>query len=255
MTGAAGARENAYDLLGKTLAPFVNLLTAKNAGRALSADVSVVEMTGLPAENAGLRVNLSMENPDKLRLRAKVLGADSAVCRNGQQLWAAPGAAIGALLNQLPTSAAPAKPEGRLEDFVLQLPENQLAFLPALFQVTDEGDESVNGESCRVLDLTLIPELARSAGEGDWSARIWVRSGGKLAKLELLKPHWHVTVAFDRLDFTGPLPAGTWQPPADQAADVLRLDAAKFKQLLSFIGLTPRLEGNAPSLPVPKSTN
>jgi len=236
MTAGARARENPYDVLGKTLAPFITLLSVRNTGRALSADVSLVEMTGLPPDNAGLKINLSMENPDKLCLRGKVLGAEAAVCRNGQQIWAAPGGTLGTLLNQLP--AVPLSKSGnKLGNFVLEVPENQLAFLPALFQVTEEGDEQVGGESCRVLDLVLIPELSRSAGAGDWSARIWVRPGNKLAKFELLKPHWHLTVAIDRLEFTGPLPKSSWQPPADQAADVLRLDAIKFKMILDFIGL------------------
>jgi len=236
MTVAARARENPYDVLGKTLAPFVNLLAAKNSGRSLTAEISLVEMTGLPQDNSGLKINVSMENPDKLCLRAKVLGLESAVCRNGQQIWAAPGGTIGALLNQLPAISL-TKSGGKLGNFVLELPENQLTFLPALFQITEEGDESVNGESCRVLDLALIPELARSAGAGDWSARIWVRSGNKLAKFELLKPHWHLTIAIDHLEFSGALPESTWQPPGDQAADVLKLDASKFKLLLDFIGL------------------
>ena len=237
MASTAAARENAYDVLGKTLAPFVNVLSARNAGRSVFADCSLVEMTGLPVEDVGLCVNIALENPDKLCLRAKLMGIQSAVCRNGQQIWAAPGGTIGALIDRLP-AVAPAKSGGsKLGDFVLAVPENQLAFLPALFQVTDSGDEQINGESCRVLDLALMPELARSAGVSDWSARAWIRPGYKIAKLELLKPRWHLIVAFDKIEFSRSLPESTWQPPADQAADVLRLDAAKFKLIMEFIGL------------------
>ena len=236
LSASAGARENAYDVLGKTLTPFVNVLSPKNTGHAISAEVSLVEMTAIRAEDAGMHVTFLLQNPDKLCLRANVMGAQAAVCRNGNQIWAAPGGTLGALLNMLP-ALPPAKSAGKLPEFVLNLPENQLVFMPALFKVTDSGDEQVNGESCRVLDVTLIPELAHSAGAHDWSARIWVRAGYQPAKFELLKPHWHMIITIDKLAFTGSLPDSAWEPSASQAADVLRLDATRFLQLLKFIGL------------------
>ena len=47
-------RENAYDVLGKTLAPFVNLLAKQGRGpdRALSMNLRVIEATNLPRELA-----------------------------------------------------------------------------------------------------------------------------------------------------------------------------------------------------------
>ena len=233
-SGAVDARENAYDLLGKTLAPFVNLLVAKNKGQAVTGDLSLLEMTGLTADQAGLLIHVAMENPDKLCLSAKVMGAQATFCRNGQKFWAAPGTMLGLLLNQLP-AAASGKSEKNPPNFVIQLPENQLAFLPALFQVKDEGDQSVNGETCRVLNLTLNPELARAAGKNNCSARIWVRPGSQLARIELFKPQWHVLLALDRLEFKPKLPESTWQPSAEQEADLLQIEPAKLSQLLELL--------------------
>ena len=82
------------------------------------------------------------------------------VCRNGQHLWALPGLKFETLLGQLPglssaetrREAGPFRPAGSGEE---------IGFLPALFQVTDAGDETAGRPACRVLDATLIPELAR----------------------------------------------------------------------------------------------
>lgn len=228
------ARENPYDLVGKSLAPFVNLLSAKNSGHSATADFTLIEMTGLPPENAGFLLHVSMENPDKLCLNGTFMGAQATLCRNGRQIWVTPGSALSLLLNQLPPVTSN-KPESPLGNFVLGIPDNQLAFLPALFQVKEENDATINGESCRVLHLVLIPELARSTGMTDCSARIWVRPGYKLARLELIKPNWHLTLGIDHLEFNQKIPASTWQPPTDPAADALQIDPVKIKQLFDFI--------------------
>ena len=229
----ANARENAYDLLGKTLAPFVNLLVLKNKGQAVTADLSIIEMTGLPPDETGLPIHLAMENPDKLWLSSKIMGTPTTLCRNAEKIWAAPGTMLGLVLNQLPP-AKPGKSEKKTPDFVLQIPENQLAFLPALFQVKDEGEQTVNQETCRVLLLALNPELRRAAGKNNGSARIWVRPGYQLARIELFKPEWHVILALNHLEFRQKLPESTWQPPTDQA-DLLQIEPPKLNQILDFI--------------------
>ena len=229
------ARENAYDLLGKTLAPFVNLLSAKNPGHSVSGDLFLIEMTGIPPENAGIQVHVALENPDKLYLSGSFMSAQATLCRNGRQIWASPGGTLGLFLNQL-APATSDKKEVPLGNFVLGIPDNQLAFLPALFQVKEEGDDAINGESCRVLHLMLIPELAHSAGLSNFTAKIWIRSGYLLARVELLNPHGHVTLGIEHLDFKSKLPESIWQPPTDPAADVLRIDPSRIKQLFDFMG-------------------
>jgi len=229
---AQSAPENPYDIFGRTLAPFVNLF-AKNAtspNRAMSADLRLAEAGGkaakLPPGAAGQTLRLSVQSPDKLRLRAPFSGEEITLVRNGQEVWAVPGSKIEAIINHAEAAGELPKPpkKYKLKPFELPIPEQQLVFLPILFQVKDAGEELVNGQMCRVLDVKLMPELARAMKDEiqEWSARLWVQQPGyKLAKIDLREPRWRVVVAVDRLSFSPSLPAETWKPAPEQT-DVLR---------------------------------
>ncbi len=132
-----------------------------------------------------------------------------------------------------------AAPEGPLvlDNMVLPFPRKQLVFLPALFQVTDAGDEVVNGETCRVLDLALMPRIALMLKVQGWSARVWVLPDYKPAKIDLSKPGWHIAVLFRKLDFVPTLPPETWQPTPAESADVAHLTAEQLVQLAGLAGL------------------
>ena len=163
---AARAGENRYDILGKLLAPFINVLAknTKNPHRAMALAARLERLTGAPPELAGTRVELSLQYPDRLLIHGPILGENLTLCRDRQQVWVTPGAKVQALLDLAATQKKLAKPDpaAQLEPFQLPVPEKQLVFLPVLFQVKDAGSETVDGEACRVLDLGLMPELERS---------------------------------------------------------------------------------------------
>ena len=236
---AARAEENRYDVLGKALLPFANVFAknAKNPNRALLLTGRLELMTGLPPALLGSRAELALQYPDKLRLRAPVLGEEVTICRRGQEVWVYPGAKVAALLEvaralkKLPK----ANPKAQLAPFALPIPEKQLALLPALFQVKDVGAEPLDGEPCRVLDLFLLPELAKSLKTKDWAARVWVRGDSKPARLSVARTGWQIAVRFERVEFSKTLPPETWDPTAEQAGDVLQLDAARYEQLLGAL--------------------
>ncbi len=230
-TPLARALENPYDVLGKTLAPFVNLV-AKNShdpNRALSMQLRVIEATKLSPALVGTSASVDLEYPDKLRLRAPLLGEAVTIGREGQNLWAMPGAKIEALIAQADLPEPPKK--YRLTDWALPIPEQQLVFLPVLFHVEDAGEQMIGGENCRVLDVRLMPELAHALKAEAWSARLWVRADYKPAKLDLTQPHWHGVFAFEKVLFAPTLPPETWLPPAGEN-DVMKLRPQVFKQLL-----------------------
>ncbi len=230
--GALPARavENKYDVLAKTLAPIAAVLAEREGGgtRALSAEISVISMTGLEPDYEFMRLELALESPDKLLLRGP--SQTMTLVRDGEKIWLSPGArartaiaGIGAL--------PPLDPAFRLGPFRLPIPAKQLAFLPALFSVTDAGDGSVNGRACRVLALRLMPELARSAKLEDWNARLYVDADYKPVQLQVRNLSWEITLLFDKVVYADKLPAETWAPPGD---DVLRLSAPEFKQLVDW---------------------
>lgn len=233
---AARAAENRYDILGKTLAPFINVLAkhTKNPNRAMALAAKLERLTGAPPELIGTRVELSMQYPDRVLVHAPILGEDLTVCRNRQHVWVTPGAKTKALLDLATAQRKlpPADPSAQLEPLALPVPEKELVFLPVLFQVKDAGSEAVDGEDCRVLDLRLMPELEKSLKDKGWTARVWVRANYQPARLVVTRPGWELAVKFERVVFTPTLPDTTWQPPAE---DVFALDAPRFRQLMQAI--------------------
>lgn len=216
------------------LMPFVQVL-AKNASgpnRALQLTGRLEQMTGVPAELLGGGAELAIEYPDKLRLRAPVLGEMVTICRRGDELWAHPASK---LEPRLPEASEKKKRKARLEKFALPIPEKQLIFLPALFQIKDVGSETLDGESCRVLDLFLMPEAARALKAEDWAARVWARPDGKPARLSVAKKDWNIVARFERVEFSPEMPESTWHPTPEQAGDVLVLDPARYQRLLGAL--------------------
>ena len=237
--GFLRAEENRYDVLSRLLMPFANVFAkeTKNPNRAMVLTARLERLTGLPPALVGSRAEIAVQYPDKLRLRAPVLGEELTICRRGQEVWVWPGTKAAALLEAAGAAGKLPKPDpqAQLAPFQLPVPEKQLALLAMLFQVKDVGAEPLDGEPCRVLDLFLMPELAKSLREKDWAARVWVRGDGRPARLSVARAGWQMAVRFERLEFSKTLPPETWQPTAEQAGDVLRLDAARYGQLLEAL--------------------
>jgi hypothetical protein len=232
----APAAENAYDVLGKTLHPIVNLFVTEteNPRRALQGDFTLLRMTKLPPQFAGSKVSLSLEQPDKVIIRGPVLGEPVTLCRDGQEIWGFPGAHLQAMVNAL-GELPKRKKKFKLDEFELPFPEKNLVFLPVLFQVQDQGSQPVNEVLCRILDVRLMPQLAHSLEVEDWAARAWITPDYKLAKLQVARPGWEIVVSVERLVFLESLPKETWKPSEVEAVDLLRLDAPQLKQVLDAL--------------------
>jgi hypothetical protein len=233
------ADDNRYTVLGQVLMPFANVFVknTKNPNRALQLSGRVELMTGLPPALVGSRAELALEYPDKLRIRAPVLGEEVTICRRGQEVWAYPGSRVKALLEAANAGKKLPKPDpkAQLPPFALPVPESQLVLLPALFQVKDVGAEELDGAACRVMDLFLMPELAKSLPRKDWAARVWVRDDKTPGRLSIARPDWQFAFRFERVTFSKKLPPETWKPTAEEAADVLKLDPARYTQLIEAL--------------------
>lgn len=241
LPGTTGhAADHKYDVLARLLMPFASLLAERSIGphRAAQLSARLEAMTDLPPALVGGRVELALESPDKLRLRAPVLGEMLTIARDGQRLWVAPGARAAAMLEAASAGKKlpPSDPKARLAPFRLPIPEKQLVFLPALFRVADGGEETLDGTPCRVLGLELAPEVARSLEAEGWSASVWVRANGTPARLVLRSADWEIAVRFERVEFSKALPASTWQSAPEESSDVLKLTPADYFRLLAAIG-------------------
>jgi hypothetical protein len=246
-----GAQENPYDVLGKALMPIAGVFAmdgtdADNgtdaAGHALVLDAHLLAASELPAELQGEPAHVALRAPDALLVQAPIAGEMLTVCRDGDALWAAPGSKIESFLGQ--AAAASPTPEKKkkkrrpaganiLRPLVLPVPQKDLVFLPILFQVADGGTGTVGGKPCRVLDVGLMPQLAKSLHAENWTARLWVGADYAIAQVAVTGPDWSGTVAIDKLALPATLPEETFEP---QGRDVLRLTPEQFLELMGRVG-------------------
>ncbi len=242
----AAARENPYDIMAKVLTPLLGVFSEKGKGdRAVSLSLRVEEATGLPTEVAGAQADLAIESPDRLRVSAPLLGPRVTLCRQGKTIWVHPGSALKALLESPEIASKLPEPnrDFKMKPFKLPIPTKHLVFLPALFQVRDAGDETIDGQPCQGIDVQLMSELAKSLKVADWSAILFVDEKVRPVRLTLVRDETRLVLRFDKVDFARSLPPETWAPNAQEAADVLIVPPARYDQLLrAMMGERPKKE-------------
>jgi hypothetical protein len=244
LPGGLAAQENPYDVLGKALMPIANVFAAVEpdspANHALVLDAHLLEASKLPPELQGQAVHVALRTPDALLVQAPIAGQILTVCRDGDSLWGTPGSKIQAMLDEATADVPEKKKRKRkaegeklLGPLVLPVPQKDLVFLPILFQVEDAGNDTVAGAPCRMLDVQLMPQLAKSLHGEDWTARVWVGADYGIVRIALTGPDWSGTAAIDKLAFSPDLPEATFQP---QGTDVLKLTAEQFLELMGRVG-------------------
>ncbi len=226
--------ENRYDIIGKVFQPFWSVLLAGGEGRDKAASMEIVmrKVTGrLPKEFEGATLKAGVQFPDKVKLIAPVLGETMTVCRNGDEVWATPGAKIEFLLKQF-EGKLPRPTEKANTPLFLPISAQQAIFLPALF-VLEEGQviEDLNGEQTRVLSGGLMPELAKAAKAEDFRASIWVAAGYLPRQIEVVQKDFTATVEINKLQFAPALKPSVWEPEPDQT-DVYKTTPDVLEQLL-----------------------
>ena len=170
---------------------------------------------------AGASLQAAVQFPDKVKLQAPVLGEEITVCRNGDNVWAYPGAKVEFLLKRFKGKPPPTKKKTPL---YLPITPQQAIFLPALFTVAraDVAEvQTFNGEDCRVITAGLMPELARSAKAEGFRARMWVAPGYFPRRMEITQPDFVAVTDIKDLKFSPSLPASTWQPPTGRHRHLL----------------------------------
>ena len=236
----AQAEENRYDVLSKTLTPFLAVFAKDREGeeRAFELKIRIEQSSNLPEELRGVRAEVALQAPEKLRLHGPLLGETFTVVRDGVKVWIAPGAAARALLDAAVAGKALPKADKnfKLGEFRLPFPEKYLKLLTALFSVKDLGFDTVDGIECRVLDVTLMPELASSLEAEGWVGRLWIRPDYTPLRLTLARKGWNIVMRFDEVQFAKELPESTWKPGPEETGDVLELTPKEYSRFLRAIG-------------------
>jgi outer membrane lipoprotein-sorting protein len=232
----APPRDNPYDVIGKVFSPFwsVLLTDTKSPNKACTMTIEMVEVSGrLPKQMTGASLHAAVQFPDKVKLQAPVLGEEITVCRDGDKVWAYPGAKVEFLLQRFKGKPPPTKKKNT--PIYLPITPQQAIFLPALFTVAraDVAEvQSLNGEECRVITAGLMPELARAAKAEGFRAKMWVAPGYLPRRIEITQPDFVAVTDIKDLKFSPSLPASTWQPPANVTdiywTDSDRMDAVLF---------------------------
>ena len=219
-----------YSLLSRTILPIASVFSPQSSQHGLSATLVLEQMTDLPPEQAGARVEIALQPPDRALIRGPLAGEPTTLCRVGQGIWFSPGSKIQAMLGPVEEAPKPKKKNKNKGIAPLALPfaPQQLVLLPALFVVKDEGEEA----GLRILDVRLMPELARGLGIEEWHARIGVDAEAKPVRIEVARPGWHVIARVEHLEFAPSLPPATWDAPA---GDVARTSGRQAKQWLEAI--------------------
>lgn len=228
-------RENPYDVIGKVFQPFWGVLLSESTGLNRAAEMELVlsDVGGrLPKEMKGASLKARVQFPDKVWVEAPVLGEQFTVCRNGDKVWATPGRKVEFLLSNF--RIAPKKPSASGTPLSLPISAQQAIFLPALLSVprADVAEvEELNGETCRVISMKLMPELARATNAQDFEATVWVAPGHKIRRLQFARRDFTATVDVRVLKFLPSLPESTWEPAVGNA-DIHRTDTSMLEGLL-----------------------
>jgi hypothetical protein len=229
-------RDNPYDVIGKVFSPFWSVLLAdtKSPNKACTMTIEMAEVSGrLPKQMEGASLKAAVQFPDKVKLQAPVFGETFTVCRNGDKVWAHPGAKVEFLLKRFKGKPPPTKKKNT--PIYLPITAQQAIFLPALFTVANANVaeiQNLNGEDCRLITGGLMPELARAAKTEGFRARMWVAPGYFPRRIEITQPDFVAVTDIKDLTFSPSLPASTWEPPAGATdlywTDSDRLDAVLF---------------------------
>lgn len=231
-------RDNPYDVIGKVFQPFWSVLLAatKSPNQACTMTIVMTEVTGrLPKKMEGATLKAAVEFPDKVKLQAPVMGEVITVCRNGDAVWATPGAKVEFLLSKF--DAKPPPTRKTKTPLYLPITPQQAIFLPAIFTIIKADQAEVaelNGEECRVISAALMPELAKAAKAEGFRAQMWVAAGYVPKRFVITQPDFTATVDITDLRFGPALVPATWEIPAG-VTDIYRTDSDMLDAVLFVV--------------------
>ena len=206
--------QNQYDVLARVLQPYGALFYSKAINKAMQADVILREGPPTATEilNQPLRVFLQM--PDKLRIESLDPQHRVVFCRNGQKVWVYPHEILAGIV----TAGRPNR-ERRIPDFRLPLKDQQIVWIPALFQILRfQSASDATGAPTWILDFQLAPEFAQAMKCDPWTASAIVKqSDFQLRRLRIASSSWTGSLDILGCRFEKAFPPQTWEPDPDLA--------------------------------------
>jgi hypothetical protein len=225
--------QNKYDVLARVLQPYGALFYSKAATKAMQADVVLREGPPTATEILNHPLRIFLQTPDKLRI--EILDPQHRVvfCRNGQKVWVYPHEFWAGIVA---TGRRPDK-KTRIPDFHLPLKDQQIVWIPALFQILRfESASDASGAPIWMLDFRLAPEFARAFKCDTWTvSAIVTRSDFQVRHLRIESSNW--TGALDILGcrFEKAFSPQTWEPEPELAKEATLVPPELFDSALERI--------------------
>jgi hypothetical protein len=237
LAGQSLHAQNKYDILARALQPYGALFYSKATTKAMQAEVVLREGPPVAKEILNQPLRVSLQIPDKLR--AETLDPQHRIvfCRDGQSVWVYPRD----FATTIATAGRSNNATGtRIPDFRLPLNDQEIVFIPALFQILRfaSGSDS-RAKSLWILDFRLVPELAQAIKCDDWVASVVVNQDDfQLRRLRVESGSWRAKFDILATRFEKALPPETWKAESELAKDATPIPPECFGSALGKISAT-----------------
>lgn len=210
-------------------------------GQGISTTLELVRSEGLAKELAGLKLDLAVSLPDKLRVSTTIQGEHIVAARSGQEVWAwqpSKPFALRAVAGVPLFVSDPARLDtSSMGPLNLPLDPRALGLLPALCEATLLADEVIEGVACKVLRarpggaaVKLSPALAGC------TLTLWLRPDGRPVQAAFQDgKKTDVLLALRQFKTDAVLPPETWVLPAPSDVPV---KTVALRHVLRFLGGT-----------------
>jgi hypothetical protein len=227
--------QNKYDVLARTLQPYGSLFHSKALTKAMQVDIILREGPPLAAQilNQPLRVTLQM--PNKLRIETIDSDHRMVLCRDGQRVWAYPRD----FATNIAIAGIRSDKGSRIPDFRLPLKDQQIVWLPVLFQILRfETSRDANGEQAWNIDFKLSPEISQAMKCDSWVASIVVMQDTyQVRHLHIECASWKGTIDILACRFETAFPPETWEAEPGLANDATAIPADRFVAALERLSV------------------
>jgi hypothetical protein len=222
--------QNKYDVLARMLQPYGTLFYSKGLTKALQMDVIVREGPPLAAEILNQPLRVTLEMPDKLRIETIDPNHRMVVCRNGQRVWAYPSEFAATIA----IAGVPSPKGARIPDFRLPLKDQQIVWLPVLFQILRfEQSADASGTPAWRIDFQLSPEISHATKCDPWIASVVVTQADfQVQCLHIDSVSWKGTIDVLASRFETSFPPETWEAGPELANDATVIPAERFASAL-----------------------
>jgi hypothetical protein len=215
-----GLAQNKYDVLAKMLQPYGALFYSKSVNKALLAELTIRQASKVTPLLLNRRMRISFQFPDKLRLETSDQDQRMILCRNGQTVWVYPKN----LGEQLGVATGSSESNQMIPDFRLPIRDQQIVFLPALFQILRyEPTKDRTNQPAWKLEFRIDPQLLKNLKESFVVEALIRQSDYQVENIRAKSTAFSGELEIASTQFLPSLPAETWLPDESIAADTVTL--------------------------------